>query len=412
MRLASEARHALTGFGTRAAIVLAAGVFELLGLAGGTHTARAGDDTRSLTLFHTHTGERATITFWRDGQYDDEALGQLNWFLRDWRVNEPAKMDPELFNVLWEVYRESGSREPINIISAYRSPPTNAMLRHRSKAVSEHSQHMLGKAMDIRLPDVDTARLRGIAMRMQYGGVGYYQSSRFVHVDTGSVRAWPRMSEEQLVRLFPDGKTVHLPPSGKPLPRYEEAQAEILARKQILASAAGGGDPLTGLFKKLFGRGSGPGGVQPEPAAIMTASLPSEESSGAAAIPTAPLPPRRPGDGPPVRLGEAPQQEGTPSLNNSLELSDEHLTATSRLLFSTTPLESQPSSRLTSAEEFGSQLLPRAYLTASSAPLMPQTFGGTLNTVAREQGFTGPASSPVPIWRVARAEPLDDTSPR
>ena len=96
-----------------------------------------------------------------DAGYDEQALEQLNWFLRDWRVNEPAKMDPRLFDILWEVYR--GLRvTAINIVSAYRSPATNGMLRRRSSSVSEHSQHMLGKAMDIRLPDVETGRLRAI----------------------------------------------------------------------------------------------------------------------------------------------------------------------------------------------------------------------------------------------------------
>jgi uncharacterized protein YcbK (DUF882 family) len=99
-------------------------------------------------------------------------------------VNEQAKMDPQLFDILWEVYREVGSSEPIHIISAYRSPETNGALRRRSSGVSEHSQHMRGKAMDVRMPDVDTGRLRAVAMRMQYGGVGYYPSSEFVHVDT------------------------------------------------------------------------------------------------------------------------------------------------------------------------------------------------------------------------------------
>ncbi len=190
----------------------------------GTQNAVANGDTRSLTIFHTHTRESVTVTFRRDGRYDDQALSQLNWLLRDWRTDEPIKMDPRLFDILWELYREVGSSEPVNIISAYRSPETNGMLRRRSSGVSEHSQHMLGKAMDIRLPDVDTGRLRAAAMRLQYGGVGYYSSSAFVHIDTGSVRAWPRMTQDQLARLFPDGKTLHLPANGKPLAGYEIAE--------------------------------------------------------------------------------------------------------------------------------------------------------------------------------------------
>jgi len=268
----------------------------LLGASAGTQDAIANGDTRSLTFFHTHTRETATITYRRNGQYDEQALAQLNWLLRDWRVNAPAKMDPRLFDVLWEVYRETGSRAPIHVVSAYRSPVTNAMLRRRSSGVSEHSQHMLGKAMDIRLPDVETGRLRAVAMRLQYGGVGYYPSSEFVHVDTGNVRAWPRMTQEQLARLFPDGKTLHLPSNGKPLPRYEEAKAEILPRNAALATqAAAGGGSVTNVLAALFGRKNAPPQPQadrPVEPAVQVASA-SPESLGST-LAFAPLPPRRP----------------------------------------------------------------------------------------------------------------------
>jgi uncharacterized protein YcbK (DUF882 family) len=268
--------------------------------------ASADGDTRTLTFFHTHRRESATVTFRRNGQYDDQALSQLNWFLRDWRNDKPAQMDPHLFDILWEVYRESGSSQPINIISAYRSPETNSALRRRSSGVAEHSQHMLGKAMDIRLPDVDTARLRAIAMRMQYGGVGYYNSSNFVHVDTGNVRAWPRMTQQQLVGLFPDGKTLHLPTNGKPLPGYEQAKAEILPRNAALAAraSAGGGPSLGGLLANLFGRKN----TAPESRTV-TAST-GEPTELASAEPVAmsppavpiPMPPQRP---PELRLASA-----------------------------------------------------------------------------------------------------------
>jgi len=268
--------------------------------------AAAFGDTRTLSFFHTHTQESLTVTFRRNGQYDEQALSRLNWFLRDWRMDKPAQMDPRLFDILWEVYRESGSSQPINIISAYRSPETNGALRRRSSGVAEHSQHMLGKAMDIRLPDVDTGRLRAIAMRMQYGGVGYYPSSAFVHVDTGNVRAWPRMSQQQLAQLFPDGKTLHLPSNGRPLPGYEQARAEILARNASLASyaSAGGGGSIGGLFANLFGRKA------PAPAAPPEAPVPSTATMVASAdpesireiVPSVPLPPQRPKE---IRLANA-----------------------------------------------------------------------------------------------------------
>jgi uncharacterized protein YcbK (DUF882 family) len=183
---------------------LLAGIAGLLAMMPWNTTVHADGETRTLSFVHTHRQDSTTITFRRNGQYDEQALNQLNWFLRDWRNDKPAHMDPRLFDILWEVYRESGSRQPIHIISSYRSPETNSALRRRSSGVAENSQHMLGKAMDIRLPDVPTERLREIAMRMQYGGVGYYASSDFVHVDTGNVRAWPRMSQQQLARLFPN----------------------------------------------------------------------------------------------------------------------------------------------------------------------------------------------------------------
>jgi uncharacterized protein YcbK (DUF882 family) len=221
----------------------------------GTQDAIANGETRTLNILHTHTGESASITFRRNGRYDPEALNRLNWMLRDWRTDQPTKMDPRLFDIVWEVYREAGAREPMHVLSAYRAPETNAMLRRRSRGVSEHSQHMVGKAMDFRLPDVDMARVRAIAMRLQHGGVGYYPSSDFVHLDSGSVRAWPRMTEGQLARLFPDGKTVHLPSNGKPFARYEEARAEILARGGAVAGYAADGRTRRSLWATLFGGG-------------------------------------------------------------------------------------------------------------------------------------------------------------
>lgn len=288
--------------GRRQLSILALGLLvaaSLLTATVGTRDAAAFGETRTLSFYHTHTRESLTVTFRRNGQYDENALSQLNWFLRDWRVEKPAKMDPRLFDILWEVYRESGSSQPINIISAYRSPETNGALRRRSKGVAEHSQHMLGKAMDIRLPDVETGRLRAIAMKKQYGGVGYYSSSAFVHVDTGSVRAWPRMTREQLVRLFPDGKTLHLPADGKPLPGYELAKAEILARNASLAAqaSAGGGPSIGGLLAGLFGNKNRasppPAEAPPRSTATMVASA--DPESMAKIVPVAvPLPPQRP----------------------------------------------------------------------------------------------------------------------
>ncbi|NDA48017.1 MAG: DUF882 domain-containing protein, partial [Alphaproteobacteria bacterium] len=233
-----------------------AGFVCLLAMQSETQNAIANGETRTLNLVHAHTQETITATFKVDGQYDAKTLDQLNWFLRDWRLDEPTKMDPRLFDLMWETYRESGSRAPILVQSAYRSPQTNAMLRRRSKAVAENSQHMAGKAMDIHYYDVPMSQIREIGMRLQRGGVGYYPTagSPFVHLDVGGVRAWPRMSYDQLARLFPDGKTVHLPSNGRPLAKYEEARAEIEAR------GTGSAPTLAqvkskGFFAFLFGGG-------------------------------------------------------------------------------------------------------------------------------------------------------------
>jgi uncharacterized protein YcbK (DUF882 family) len=202
----------------------------LVGSIGAQH-AKAVGDTRTLSLHHVHTDEKLTITYKNNGQYDEEALKKINWIMRDWRKNQSTEMDRQEIDLLWEVYQEVGAKEPIEIICGYRSPATNNMLRGRSKrsGVARHSQHTLGKAIDFYIPGVPLATLRATAMRLQGGGVGFYPTSGspFVHLDVGNVRAWPRMTREQLVKLFPDGRTVHLPSSGDPLPGYQLAKADL-----------------------------------------------------------------------------------------------------------------------------------------------------------------------------------------
>jgi uncharacterized protein YcbK (DUF882 family) len=220
-----------------------------------TESAVANGDTRTIILSSQHTNESGSFTFMVNGVYDQATLDKLNYFCRDWRLNEPTKMDPHLFDVIWEVYRESGSTQPIDVLSAYRSPQTNAMLRRRSRQVAEHSQHMQGKAIDAHFVDVGTGRIRDIAMRMQAGGVGFYPTGMtpWVHIDSGSVRYWPKMSRDALTRLFPDGKTVFIPADGQPMPGYEQARAEIESRGGNVQVASGG---IGGLFSWLFGGGA------------------------------------------------------------------------------------------------------------------------------------------------------------
>ena len=222
-----------------------------------TESAVANGDTRTILLSSQHTHETGSFTFMVNGIYDQAALDKLNWFCRDWRLNEPTKMDPHLFDIIWEVYRELGSTQPIDVLSGYRSPQTNAMLRRRSRQVAQHSQHMQGKAIDAHFVDVSTARIRDIAMRMQAGGVGFYPTGMtpWVHIDSGDVRYWPRMSRDALTRLFPNGKTVFIPADGKPMPGFEQARAEIEARGGEVQTASGAG--IGGLFSWLFGHAGG-----------------------------------------------------------------------------------------------------------------------------------------------------------
>ncbi|MFU0505430.1 DUF882 domain-containing protein [Pseudaminobacter sp. NGMCC 1.201702] len=220
-------------------------------------------ETRTLKLYFIHTKEKAEITFKRNGRYDQSGLRQINRFLRDWRRNEPTKMDPHLLDLVWETYRAVGARDYIHVVSAYRSPATNSMLRGRSKGVAKKSQHMLGKAMDFYIPGVSLRTLRNTALKMQGGGVGYYprSGSPFVHLDVGNVRHWPRMSRKELVAVFPNGKTLHVPSDGKPLPGFEQAVAAYQSRRSsgefALASAGGSAKKSRGLLAALFGGGGG-----------------------------------------------------------------------------------------------------------------------------------------------------------
>ena len=148
---------------------------------------------RILSFFHTHTGERLKLAYCCDGQYQPEALAQLNHLLRDFRVNEEKPIDPELFDLLHELGGTLETDQPYHIISGYRSPNTNAMLRERGGShtgVASQSLHMVGKAIDIRLPGIKLDHLRSAAASLKRGGVGFYPSSNFVHVDTGRVRYW------------------------------------------------------------------------------------------------------------------------------------------------------------------------------------------------------------------------------
>jgi len=140
-------------------------------------TQSANAETRKLKLYYLHTGERAEITYKKNGRYIKSGLKKVNRFLRDWRRNEPTKMNPRLLDLIWEVYKETGSRKHIHVISGYRSPATNNLLRKRGRGVAKKSQHTLGNALDFFIPGVSLRKLRNIGLKKGIGGVGYYPKS-------------------------------------------------------------------------------------------------------------------------------------------------------------------------------------------------------------------------------------------
>jgi uncharacterized protein YcbK (DUF882 family) len=268
-------------------------------------TAAADGDTRTLTMHHMHTGEDISITFKQNGRYDDAALQKLNTFLRDWRREESIKMDPHLLDLIWEVYREVGGQQPIQIVCGFRSPQTNSMLRRRSSGVARFSQHTLGKAIDFYIPGVALTEIRYAGLRMQRGGVGFYPTSGspFIHLDTGSVRHWPRMSNDQLARVLSSHSRTRLAGDKRP-PGYQTALAEIERRN----ASAGSDDPAgaqrskRGLIERLFGFGededeetiASVASNAAKPAAKTEAKSEPARQHLAAAIPLPPIRPPRP----------------------------------------------------------------------------------------------------------------------
>ncbi len=160
--------------------------------------------TRTISFYVFNTGESLTVTYKRNGRYIPGAMRKINYILRDWRRNEIKRIDPKVVDLVWELHEQLGSRKSVRVISGYRSPKTNAMLRRRGRGVARFSRHLLGQAIDIYFPDVPLRALREAALIKQAGGVGYYPRSRqpFVHVDTGTVRHWPRMPAAQYAALL------------------------------------------------------------------------------------------------------------------------------------------------------------------------------------------------------------------
>lgn len=355
---------------------------------------------RTLSLYNTHTHERLTVTYKRNGRFVQAGLNQLNRFLRDWRRDEVTRIDPDLFDIVWTVYREVGASEPIHVVSAYRSPATNNMLRRRSSGVARNSQHTQGRAMDFFIPGVAASEIRAAGLRLQQGGVGFYPRSRtpFVHLDTGSVRMWPRMTRSQLSRVFPNGRTIHVPADGQPMPGFEQAQRDLQrgGSRSIFASASssassaqndGDGDIVLpgesggGFLQALFG------GNTPEPAAevpsapsrTVVASLPAQAAPAETEIASAPrdryaapspvLPPYASPDG----TWAAPSTVAgltVPSPTPAPTIDDIQLAA-----LGTRPAPASP----------GAIALDNAFTTAQSAPTPPPLSAPSLDASATAQ---------------------------
>lgn len=173
--------------GTRR-LALTAGLFA--GLLVATGSFGNVPETRTLKFYHTHTGRSIEASYFRNGNYDAEALTDLKAFLADWRTAEQQDIDPALFDILWQIQQMTGNDDTFEVISAYRSPQTNEMLRNSTGGVAQSSQHIDGNAIDVRLRGLDTALLRDTARSLKLGGVGYYAESDFVHIDTGRPRYW------------------------------------------------------------------------------------------------------------------------------------------------------------------------------------------------------------------------------
>ena len=152
--------------------------------------ARPPVDPRWVHLHNIHTGEKLEAVYWENGGYVPDAVQALNTVLRDYRNDQIHPMDTGLYDILGQIQSRTGSKQPFQVISGYRSPATNRMLSERSGEVAKHSLHMEGKAMDIYLEDVALEHVRAAALDLGRGGVGYYPQSRFVHVDVGRVRQW------------------------------------------------------------------------------------------------------------------------------------------------------------------------------------------------------------------------------
>jgi len=356
-------------------------------------SAAAKAETRTLKLYFIHTKEKAEITYKRNGRYVQSGLNEVNRFLRDWRRNEPTRMDPHLLDLVWETYRAVGARDYIHVVSAYRSPATNSMLRGRSKGVAKKSQHMLGKAMDFYIPGVSLRTLRNAALKMQGGGVGYYPTSGspFVHLDVGNVRHWPRMSRKELVAVFPNGKTLHVPSDGKPLPGFDQALASYQSRKSsgefaLASTSSGSSTKSRGLLAALFGGGGG---------------ADDEEDSKDVAVAAVTAPARAPAPTPKTAVREAPAKRQPPQPSIQILSPQEAQRADIPLIADAEPREDTP-------ETIIAALPVRSVPLPALAPRPKAEVGELIAAAAAEQPVATEEPANVPF--AMAAEPAEQTA--
>jgi uncharacterized protein YcbK (DUF882 family) len=145
---------------------------------------------RVLRFEHLHTGETLSVAYWSDGEYDPIGLARIDRLLRDFRTGDAHRIDPRLLDLLHALREKTGSSAAFQVVSGYRTPATNEMLREQGRQVARRSLHMHGQAIDVRLADVPTSTLRDAALALARGGVGYYAHDDFVHLDVGRVRRW------------------------------------------------------------------------------------------------------------------------------------------------------------------------------------------------------------------------------
>jgi uncharacterized protein YcbK (DUF882 family) len=172
---------------------LACGSLMMMGSPKIVHAALSSFTThKTLSLEHHHTGDSLKVTYYEHGHYIGDALEEVSYFLRDYHNDQVHSVDPGLLDRLHDVKLLLGANKPFHIVSGYRSPGTNANLRRHSRGVAKHSLHMEGRAVDIRMEGVSAKTIRNAALTLNKGGVGYYPSENFVHLDTGELRTWHR----------------------------------------------------------------------------------------------------------------------------------------------------------------------------------------------------------------------------